>query len=74
MKLFLAAQGVLRVSVIDRQERNTFTLASMASTIAGYLARFEALGTEIAYAERQGYRTARFSYRDVARMAYGFAA
>ena len=46
----------------------------MASTIAGYLARFEALGTEIAYAERQGYRTSRFSYRDVARMAYGFAA
>src|SRR5438105_4119561 len=46
----------------------------MASTIAGYLARFEALGTEIAYAERQGYRTARFSYSHVARMAYGFAA
>jgi long-chain acyl-CoA synthetase len=46
----------------------------MASTLAGYLARFESLGGEPGYSERQGYRTVRHSYRDVARMAYGFAA
>jgi len=46
----------------------------MASTLAGYLARFELLGDETAYAERQGYRTVRYSYRHIAKMAYGFAA
>jgi len=46
----------------------------MASTLADYLARFESLGGEPSYSERQGYRTVRHSYRDVARMAYGFAA
>src|SRR5690242_9310807 len=46
----------------------------MASTLADYLVRFESLGTETAYAERQGYRTVRYSYRRVAHMAYGFAA
>lgn len=46
----------------------------MASTLADYLARFESLGEEIAYAERQGYRTVRCNYRDVAHRAYGFAA
>lgn len=46
----------------------------MASTLAEYLARFEGLGDETAYAERQGYRTIRHSYRDVVRIAYGFAA
>jgi long-chain acyl-CoA synthetase len=46
----------------------------MASTLADYLARFESRGDETAYAERQGYRTIRFSYRDVAYMAHGFAA
>jgi long-chain acyl-CoA synthetase len=42
--------------------------------LAEYLARFESLGEDAAYAERQGYRTIRHSYRDLARMAYGFAA
>src|SRR6266545_1936116 len=46
----------------------------MLSTISGYLVTFEDLGRETAFAERQGYRAARHSYRDVARMAYGFAA
>src|SRR5437762_2460865 len=46
----------------------------MPFTIADYLVRFETMGGETAYAERQGYRTVRFSYRDVARMAHGFAA
>lgn len=46
----------------------------MASTLADYLARFESLGDETAYAERQGYRTVRYSFRQVAGMAYGFAA
>ncbi|HWH60187.1 MAG TPA: AMP-binding protein [Terriglobales bacterium] len=46
----------------------------MASTLADYLGRFEKLGDEIAYAERQGYRTVRYSYRRVAHIAYGFAA
>lgn len=46
----------------------------MASTLAGYLARFETLGDETAYADRQGYRTVRYSYRELASMAYGFAA
>lgn len=46
----------------------------MVSTLADYLARFESLGENTAYAERQGYRTVRHSYRDVASMAYGFAA
>jgi long-chain acyl-CoA synthetase len=46
----------------------------MASTLADYLARFESLGKEIAYAERHGYRTLQYSYRDVAHIAYGFAA
>src|SRR5689334_14169870 len=45
----------------------------MPSAIAGYLVTFDTLGGETAYAERQGYRTVRYSYRDVARMAYGFA-
>ena len=46
----------------------------MVSTLADYLGRFEKLGGEIAYAERQGYRTVRYSYRRVAHIAYGFAA
>ena len=46
----------------------------MASTLDDYLGRFEKLGDEIAYAERQGYRTVRYSYRRVAHIAYGFAA
>jgi len=46
----------------------------MVPRLAEYLARFESLGEDAAYAERQGYRTIRHSYRDLARMAYGFAA
>lgn len=46
----------------------------MASTLGDYLARFESLGDETAYAERHGYRTVRYSYRDIAHIAYGFAA
>lgn len=46
----------------------------MVSTMADYLARFESLGGEPGYSERQGYRTVRHSYRDLACMAYGFAA
>ncbi len=46
----------------------------MVSTLADYLGRFEKLGDEIAYAERQGYRTVRYSYRRVAHIGYGFAA
>jgi long-chain acyl-CoA synthetase len=46
----------------------------MVSTLADYLARFESLGGEPSYSERQGYRTVRHSYRDVAHRAYGFAA
>src|SRR5258708_16549147 len=45
----------------------------MTASIADYLAHFESLGNEPAYAERQGYRAVRYSYREVARMAYGFA-
>lgn len=44
----------------------------MTSMLAGYLARFESLGDETAYAERRGYRTVRHSYRNVAHTAYGF--
>jgi len=46
----------------------------MVPRLAEYLARFESLGEDAAYAERQGYRIIRHSYRDLARMAYGFAA
>jgi len=46
----------------------------MVPTLADYLARFESLGQNTGYSERQGYRTVRHSYRDLARMAYGFAA
>src|SRR5215471_19519299 len=46
----------------------------MALTLADYLARFESLGQDTGYAERQGYRTLRHSYRELACLAYGFAA
>ena len=43
------------------------------NSLADYLARFESLGGQIAYAERRGYRTLPWSYRDVARAAVGFS-
>jgi long-chain acyl-CoA synthetase len=42
-------------------------------SIADYLQDFERLGGEIAYAERAGYRTVKWSYGEVAAMAYRFA-
>ena len=44
----------------------------MPRTIADYLTRFEELSGEIAFAQRQGYRTVRWSYGQIARMAYCF--
>src|SRR6266496_5264278 len=49
-------------------------LNSMPSGMTDYLAVLHNLGDEIAYAQREGYRMVRYSYRDVARMAYGFSA
>ena len=43
------------------------------TSIAEYLIDFERLGTEIAFAERSGYRTFRWSYRQTADTAYRFA-
>lgn len=45
----------------------------MRANIAEILPEFERLGRETAYAERIGYRTARWTYRTVAEMAYRFA-
>ena len=46
----------------------------MPSAMSDYLAVLQTLGDETAYSEREGYRTVRCSYTDVARMAYGFSA
>lgn len=46
---------------------------SMRNSVADYLADFEQLGKQQAYAERSGYRTVRWTYRDVAALAYRFA-
>src|SRR5581483_1157298 len=46
---------------------------TMRQSVADYLADFERLGGEQAYAERSGYRLTRWTYKDVAAMAYGFA-
>ena len=43
------------------------------TSIADYLAEFERLGPEQAYAEQIGYRTLRWTYREVAQTAYRFA-
>ena len=43
------------------------------ASIADYLSDFERLGDEQAYAERSGYRMARWTYRDVAELAFRFA-
>jgi len=43
------------------------------STILEYLANFERRGDEIAYAQRRGYRTQRFTYSQIAGLAARFA-
>jgi len=43
------------------------------SSIADYLPDFLRLGREIAFAEPNGYRVARFTYHDIAEAAYRFA-
>jgi long-chain acyl-CoA synthetase len=45
----------------------------MRANVADYLADFQRLGNEPAYAERVGYRLVRSSYGDVAALAYQFA-
>jgi long-chain acyl-CoA synthetase len=42
-------------------------------TIADYLKDFERLGAQPAFAERSGYRTLRWTYKDVAETCYRFA-
>jgi long-chain acyl-CoA synthetase len=44
-----------------------------AGSLAGYLDNFARRGAECAYAQRQGYRIERCSYRQVAETAYRFA-
>jgi long-chain acyl-CoA synthetase len=43
------------------------------TSVADYLLDFERLGTELAYAERRGYRVVRHSYAEVAATAFRFA-
>lgn len=45
----------------------------MRTTVADYLSVFQRLGNEQAYAERVGYRLIRWTYGDVARLAFQFA-
>src|SRR5579884_3500761 len=45
----------------------------MRTSVADYLADFQRLGHEQAYAERTGYRLTRWTYGDVAAMAFRFA-
>jgi long-chain acyl-CoA synthetase len=45
----------------------------MRSNVAEYLADFDRLGREQAYAERTGYRTSRWTYGEVAALAHKFA-
>jgi len=45
----------------------------MSASLADYLAQFRMRGDECAYAQRQGYRMVRTSYREVAQTAYRFA-
>jgi long-chain acyl-CoA synthetase len=46
----------------------------MPSAMSDYVGILQRLGDETAYSQREGYRTVRYSYREVARMAYGFSA
>ncbi|MGH9515536.1 MAG: AMP-binding protein [Terriglobales bacterium] len=45
----------------------------MRTSVADYLADFQRLGKERAYAERVGYRLVRWTYADVAALAFRFA-
>src|SRR6266567_4897105 len=45
----------------------------MRASLGEYLVDFERLGHEQAYAERSGYRMARWTYRDVAQLALRFS-
>src|SRR5437870_6903721 len=45
----------------------------MRANVAAYLIDFERLGHEPAYAERSGYRVARWTYSEVAETAFRFA-
>jgi long-chain acyl-CoA synthetase len=45
----------------------------MRASVADYLADFQRLGDEQAYAERVGYRVVRWTYGDVAALAFHFA-
>ncbi len=45
----------------------------MRASVAEYLSDFARLGSEQAYADRSGYRTLRWTYRDVAQTAFRFA-
>lgn len=45
----------------------------MANSVADYLADFDQLGGEQAYAERRGYRIVRWTYSEIAGWAYRFA-
>src|SRR6266700_1734811 len=45
----------------------------MRASVAEYLSDFARLGSEQAYADRSGYRTVRWTYRDVAETAFRFA-
>src|SRR5205823_3679027 len=42
-------------------------------SLAEYLAEFDERGAEVAYVQRRGYRTVRFSYREMAEQARRFA-
>ncbi len=45
----------------------------MRTTVADYLADFRSLGNQPAYAERAGYRMARWTYGEIAALAFRFA-
>src|ERR1041385_1736725 len=45
----------------------------MPDSVAGYLSEFLRLGSEMAYAERRGYRVVRWTYRQVAETAFRLA-
>ena len=46
---------------------------TVRTSVADYLADFQRLGNENAYAERVGYRLLRWTYADVARLSFQFA-
>lgn len=50
-----------------------YALRVSRTSVADYLADFQRLGSEPAFAERSGYRMARWSYREIAETAYRLA-